>query len=260
MIVNHPSGGKNIQSVTRALAILELLATYRHGERLTSISQELGLNKSTTHSLISTLENLGYVQQDQETAKYSLGLKLFELGQVVHANMDLRNIAMPFLQELALKFGETVHLAILSKGEVVYIDKVDAFRSIRIGSQIGGRNPAHCTGVGKVLLAGFTDKELTDIIGNVKLEKFTANTIVSKEELHKHLEKVKLDGFAVDQEEIEEGLSCIAAPIKNHRGKVIAGISVSGPTSRMHAEMLGELKNDVMGKALQISRRLGYKG
>ena len=250
---------KNIQSVTRALAILEFLATCRNGERLTAISQELGLNKSTTHSLIITLEDTGYVQQDQTTAKYSLGLKLFELGQVVHANMDLRNIAIPFLQELAVKFCETVHLAILSKGEVVYIDKVDTSRSIRIGSQIGGRNPAYCTGVGKVLLSGLTDKELADTLGTVKLEKFTANTIVSKEVLYKHLEKVKQDGFALDQEEIEEGLSCIAAPIKNHRGKVIAGISVSGPSSRMRSEILGELKDDVMDKALQISRRLGYK-
>ena len=227
---------------------------------MTTISQGLGLNKSTTHSLISTLEQMGYVQQDQETAKYSLGLKLFELGQVVHANMDLRNIAMPFLRELALKFGETVHLAILSKGEVVYIDKVDTSRSIRIGSQIGGRNAAYCTGVGKVLLAGLSDNELADILKFMKLEKFTANTIVDKEILRKLLVQVRNNGFAVDQGEIEDGLSCTAAPIKNHRGKVIAGISVSGPTSRMQTENSNELTKEVMETALQISRRLGYKG
>ena len=227
---------------------------------MTTISQGLGLNKSTTHSLISTLEQMGYVQQDQETAKYSLGLKLFELGQVVHANMDLRNIAMPFLRELALKFGETVHLAILSKSEVVYIDKVDTSRSIRIGSQIGGRNAAYCTGVGKVLLAGLSDNELTDILKSMKLEKLTANTIVDKEILRKLLVQVRNNGFAVDQGEIEDGLSCTAAPIKNHRGKVMAGISVSGPTSRMQTENSNELTKEVMETALQISRRLGYKG
>ena len=251
---------KKIQSVSRALAILEFLAAYRNGEKLTVISHELGLHKSTTHSLISTLESAGYVQQDQTTAKYSLGLKLFELGQVVHDNMDLRNIAMPFLEELAKEFSETVHLAVLSKGEVVYIDKVDTSRSIRIGSQIGGRNAAYCTGVGKVLLAGLSDNELTDILRFMKLEKFTANTIVDKEILRKLLVQVRNNGFAVDQGEIEDGLSCTAAPIKNHRGKVIAGISVSGPTSRMQTENSNELTKEVMETALQISRRLGYKG
>lgn len=252
--------GKNIQSVSRAVAIMEFLAKCRNGEKLTIISQELGLNKSTTHSLITTLERMGYVQQDQETAKYSLGLKLFELGQVVHANMDLRNIAMPFLRELALKFSETVHLAILSKDEVVYIDKVDTSRSIRIGSQIGGRNAAYCTGVGKVLLAGLSDKELNETLVNMKFEKLTSNTIVSKEELLKHLVNVRQTGFAMDQEEIEVGLTCVAAPIKNHRGKVIAGISVSGPSNRMQAEIFDLMTKDVMDTAVLISRRLGYKG
>ena len=249
---------KKIQSVSRALAILEFLAAYRNGEKLTVISHELGLHKSTTHSLISTLESAGYVQQDQTTAKYSLGLKLFELGQVVHDNMDLRNIAMPFLEELAKEFSETVHLAVLSKGEVVYIDKVDTSHSIRIGSQIGGRNPAYCTGVGKVLLAGLEDKELADTLKNMKLEKFTAHTIVEKDLLRKHLKKVRQDGYAIDQEEIEDGLCCIAAPIKNHSGQVIAGISVSGPSSRMRTHIDGELKNNLIDKAIQISRRLGF--
>ena len=122
-----------------------------------------------------------------------------------------------------------------------------------------GFKPEFCLQATKLCRLGSTDKELADTLGNVKLEKVTANTIVSKEVLYKHLEKVKQDGFALDQEEIEEGLSCIAAPIKNHRGKVIAGISVSGPSSRMRSEILGELKDDVMDKALQISRRLGYK-
>ena len=253
-------GGKNIQSVSRAIAIMEYLSKCRKGEKLTQISQDLGLNKSTTHSLITTLERMGYVEQDQETSKYSLGLKLFELGQVVHANMDLRNIAMPFLRELAQKFGETVHLAILSKDEVVYIDKVDTLRSIRIGSQIGGRNAAYCTGVGKVLLAGLTDKELGSLLVHMKLEKLTSNTIVDKEELLKHLVSIRKNGFAMDQEEIEVGLTCVAAPIKNHRGKVIASISVSGPSSRMQVDVFDLMTKDVMDTAVQISRRLGYKG
>ncbi len=259
MNISTDSSGRNIQSVSRALMIMELLSKCHNGEKLTVISQKLDLNKSTTHSLISTLEHMGYVQQDQETARYSLGLKLFELGQVVHANMDLRNIAMPFLRELALKFSETVHLAILSKDEIVYIDKVDTSRSIRIGSQIGGRNAAYCTGVGKVLLAGLSDKELSDTLATVKFEKLTANTIADKEELLKHLVNIRNNGFAMDQEEIEVGLTCVAAPIKNHRGKVIAGISVSGPSSRMQADVFDLMTKDVMDTALQISRRLGYK-
>jgi len=194
-------GIRMIQSVVRATSIMEYIAANSDCETLSNISRGIGLSKTTTYSLIRTLEQLGYVHQDQNTGKYSLGLKLFELGQVVHSRMDLRTIARPFLYELARKYEETVHLAVLSKGEVVYIDKVDGSRSIRIASQIGGRNPSYCTGVGKVLLADLSTAEIDKVISARKLESFTANTITDPRRLKEHLVKVKADGYALDKEE-----------------------------------------------------------
>lgn len=257
--MSEETKGRAIQSVVRAASIMEHLSGHKGGDGLSNISRELGLSKSTIHSLITTLEKLGYVQQDQVNGKYALGLKLFELGQVVHANMDLRTIAMPHLYSLAAKYQETGHLAVLSKGEVVYIDKVDSPRSIRIISQVGGRNPAHCTGVGKVLLAGLPEEEQARMIGDRKLGRFTANTITDPDKLKLHLEQVRQNGYAQDQEEIEIGLSCVAAPIKNHRGAAIAAISVSGPSSRIANGSIDDLIVDVIDTARLISGQLGYK-
>lgn len=257
--MSEGSKGKTIQSVVRAASIMEHLAGHKGGDGLSNISRELGLNKSTIHSLVTTLEKLGYVQQDQVSGKYALGLKLFELGQIVHANMDLRTIAMPHLHSLARKYQETAHLAVLSEGEVVYIDKVDSPRSIRIISQVGGRNPAHCTGVGKVLLAGLPEEERARMVGDKKLRRFTANTITDPDKLKLHLDQVRLKGFAQDQEEIEIGLSCVAAPIKNHRGAVIAAISVSGPSGRIANDNISNMTDDVIDTARLISEQLGYK-
>lgn len=257
--MSEQTKGKIIQSLGRAASIMEHLAGCKAGDGLSNISREIGLSKSTIHSLITTLEKLGYVQQDQVSGKYALGLKLFELGQVVHANMDLRTIAMPHLHSLAQKYQETAHLAVLSKGEVVYIDKVDSPRSMRIISQVGGRNPAHCTGVGKVLLAGLSAEERDRMIGDAKLRRFTTNTIIDANKLKLHLEQVQLNGYAQDEEEIEIGLRCVAAPLKNHRGAVIAAISVSGPSSRIDNGSINELIVDVVDTARLISGHLGYK-
>jgi DNA-binding IclR family transcriptional regulator len=251
--------GRVIQSLARAINIMEYLATFKDGEGLSNISRGIGLSKSTTHSLITTLEKLGYVQQDQVSGRYSLGLKLFELGQVVHANMDLRSIALPNLLSLVQKYQETVHLSVLSKGEVVYIDKVDSPRSISIISQVGGRNPAHCTGVGKVLLAGLSEQELNWVLREKKLQPYTANTITDLATLKQCLNQVKVDGSAMDREELEIGLICIAAPVKNHQGAAIAAISLSGPSGRIDGN-IQELTREVINTAMLISTRLGFKG
>jgi len=247
-----------IQSVTRALSILEFISA-NHMASLSSISKGVGLSKSTAHGLVATLEAMGYVQQDQETGKYSLGLKLFELGQAVLAKMDLRAIAMPHLVDLARRYKETAHLAIISGDEVVYIDKVDSPRSMRIASQVGGRNPAYCTGVGKILLAGLPDEELHKLLAKMKFKRFTPNTITDVTTLKAHLVKVRRDGFATDNEEFEVGLSCYAAPIKNHLGKVIAAISLSGPTIRLADGDQGQIVADVVNVAGMISAQLGFK-
>ena len=256
---NNSLPKKQIQSLARAIQIMECIAKNHNSVSLTQISQELGLSKSTVHGLISTLEDFNYVYQDQVTGLYQLGLKLFEMGQVVYSSMNLRTIAYPVLVELSQRYEETIHLALLSGSEVVYIEKVDSSRSVRIISQIGGRNPTYCTGVGKVLLAGLKENEVETIIKATGMKKYTPNTIDNLEQLKLCLTEVSQKGYAYDLEEIEIGLRCVAAPIKNHQGTTIAAISLSGPANRVSDEMLALLSRDVVNAARKISAKLGYK-
>lgn len=219
----------------------------------------MSLNKSTVHGLLVTMEQMGYVQQSTDSGKYSLGLKLFQLGMAVYNSMDLRTIALPHLHTLAEKYKETAHLAVLSEGEVVYIEKVDSPRSIRIVSRIGGRNPAHCTGVGKVLLAALPEAVLDRFLAKSNLRRYTDNTITTPLELKKHLQQIRDKGVAFDLEEFERGLRCVAAPIRDHRGTVIAAISVSGPADRLATDRLDKIADDVVETANTISRALGLE-
>lgn len=248
-----------IQSVARALEILEFVAGCRGGTGLTAISKGAGLSKSTTHGLIATLEQWDYIRQNPQTGEYSLGLKLFELGQAYSANIDLRQIALPHLQELSETYQETIHIAVLSGEDVVYIEKVDGPLSIGIRSNIGGRNPAYCTGVGKVLLSGLPDEKLTSLYGDKPLKKYTVNTVCDLSDLKKQISNIRKCGFGVDMEEIELGLRCVAAPVKDSSGVVIAAISISGPANRLSDDKLADLAAKVSQAAGQISARLGYK-
>lgn len=254
------SGKKEIQSVARAIQIINYIAKNRNSASLTQISRGLSLSKSTIHGLISTLEKYDYVFQDQTTGLYQLGLKLFEMGQVVHDSMDLRAIAYPIIAALSEKYQETVHLAVLSGAEVVYIEKVDSSRSVRIISQIGGRNPTYCTGVGKVLLSTLPDTEVEGLIAQTGMKKMTPYTIDTMDKLKEDLADIRRKGYAYDLEEIELGLRCVAAPVKNHRGTIVAAISLAGPTGRMPGERMAELTKDVVGAGHEISAKLGYRG
>ncbi len=249
--------GLTIQSVERALAILEEFSVREKELGVTEIAKRVGLNKSTCFNLINTLLQKGYLEQNPDNGKYRLSLKIFQLGKIYEAGLELREIAKPFLQELVDKTGETVHLVIRDRREAVYIEKVEGPSAIKIISQIGTRVNLHCTGVGKVLLA-FLPSEYIERLTQHPLKKFTENTITDKEKLLAHLREIKEKGYSIDDEEIEVGLRCVAAPIFDHRKEVIAAISVSGPTSRMTYEKINELTEIVKETAFNISVRLGY--
>ncbi len=248
---------RHIQSVFRALKIMECVAENHNLISLTEISHKMGLSKSTVHGLIATMEKYGYLHQDTVTGKYSLGLKTFELGQAYASSLDLREIALPDLRKLSALYQETAHLALLSGDEVVYIDKVDGSRSIGIRSRIGGRNPAYCTGVGKVLLSGLSDNKIAEMYAGKQFQKFTPNTVSDLPALLQQVQKIRVAGYAFDMEEIEPDLQCVAAPIKDSQGKIIAAISLSGPANRLRN--LDEIKEAVMATAMQISAYLGYR-
>ena len=250
---------RHIQSVFRALKIMEYIATHENFISLTEISKGMELSKSTTFGLIATLEQYGYMQQDPLTGKYGLGLKTFELGQAYISRLDLREIALPEIKKLALQYQETVHLAVLFGEDVVYIDKVDGSRSIGIRSRIGGRNPAYCTGVGKVLLSGLSSQKIEQTYAGKTLQKYTNNTTTDLAELINQTQQVYKTGYALDMEEFELGLRCIAAPIKDNKGIVIAAISLSGPANRLLDTNINTIAIAVAAAAMQISMRLGYK-
>jgi DNA-binding IclR family transcriptional regulator len=252
-----------VQAIERGCKILDALSKGKQRYSIQDLSSELNLPKPTIHRILSTLRHFGFVAQDEVSKEYHLGFRLVELGHTVLGQIDLRKVAEPFLTKLADHVEETVHLVILDQGEIVYLDKVEKVsdpRSLRMVSRIGMRNYAHCCAVGKVLLASLADAERAEIVAQKGLPQLTKNTMVNLSKLNKHLADVRAQGYAVDDEENEEGIRCVAAPIRNDRGSVIAAISISGPTVRMTEKRIRiELKAKVMKTALEISKMLGYK-
>lgn len=245
-------------SIARAVRILNVFTGQRSEIGLSEISREAGLHKSTVHRLLASLERAGFVEQSSENGKYRLGLKLFELGSLVMHRINLREEARPHLQALARKTKETVHLAALADGEIIYFEKIEGQSNLTIPSAIGRKIPAHCTGLGKVLLAHLPEEELEAIVRQKGLKRFTANTITSLGEFKKHLEGVRTKGYAIDNEECELGLKCVAAPVRNHTGSVVAAISIAGPSGRLRSAAIPRLSKLVMETAARISRQLGY--
>jgi len=243
----------HIQSVGKALMILDLLGANHKEMSLGEITKKLGFSKPTAHSLLSTLRTFGYVKHFSSDGSYWLGVRLFELGSCVLDGWDFRKAAIPFIEELMQELQETVQLAVLDGGEVLYVEKRESHQSLRVVSDIGKRLPVHCTGLGKCLLAFSSPGEIQKIILVKGLPRYTSNTITDPDLLNKELEKIKSQGYAIDNEEIMEGLRCVAAPIMNIKGEVVAAISISGPVGRLKDEQIEFAKRHVVETAQQIS-------
>ncbi len=252
-----------VQTVERTSHILEILGQSPQGISIRELSERVKLPKGTTHRLLSSLAYFGYARQDPKTKNYFLGLKLVELGNILLSQLDLRKEAEPFLRDLAERTKETVHMVILDRGEIVYIDKVELNHNpsgLKMASRIGLRNPAHSCAVGKVLLAHLSEDELDNLIKEKGLPRRTENTITDPNKLKEHLRLVRTQGYAVDDEENERGIRCVAAPIYNETGKPVAALSISGPAFRITKKVVQEtLKKEVMETASRISERLGYR-
>jgi len=252
-----------VQTIERASSILDILGQSSQGISIRELSAKLKLPKGTSHRLLSSLSYFGYVRQDPKTKDYFLGLKLMELGQLILSQLDLRKEAEPFLRDLAERTQETVHLVFLDRNEIVYIDKVETDQNLsglRMASKIGLRNPAHSCAVGKVLLSHFSEEELNQFIKEKGLQKRTENTLTDPVRLKEHLKSVQRQGYAIDDEENEKGIRCVAAPIYNEAGRAVAAISISGPAFRVTKKMIQEsLKKEVMETALKVSQRLGFR-
>lgn len=252
-----------VQTIERASQILDILGQSPQGISIRELSTKVNLPKGTIHRLLSSLLHFGYVRQDPKTRNYFLGFKLVELGNLLLGQLDLRKEAEPFLRDLAQGTNETVHMVVMDRDEVVYIEKVEFEQNpggLRMASRVGLRNPIHSCAVGKVLLGDFSDEALDHFLKGKNLLRRTENTMTDPVQLREHLKLVRKQGFAIDDEENERGIRCIAAPICNEVGRVVAAISISGPAFRVTKKVIQEsLKKEVMETAFKISQRLGFR-
>jgi len=255
---NSNKGRKLIGSVQRALNILDLFTNQHPELGTTEIANALGLPKSTAAGLIATLEANGYLVQNPDNRKYALGFKLLERGRLLLDQLDLRQVALPHLEGLRDWCNEAVNMGILDGGYVVYIERMMGTNRLGIRSEVGKRELAHSTALGKAILALSTQGEAETYLAEYELKPVTPNTITAPDQFLLDLERTQERGFAVDDEENEVGGRCVAAPVFDHRGRVLAAVSISVPVPRFPASDVPRMGAKVREVALAISRQLGY--
>ncbi|MBE3577921.1 MAG: IclR family transcriptional regulator [Limnochordales bacterium] len=249
-----------VKSLQKAIQVLKCFTSSHPELRVTEISRMLALNKSTVYNILATLEAEGLVEQDRESGKYRLGLELLRLANIVREGLGLRKVALPAMEKAKELFQETVHLAIEQDGYVVYLESVQPLDRSVARLATGKRAYMHCTGVGKAILAYLPDERVDEILARHGMARYTPNTITSPEALKAELAATRRRGYAIDNMEHEWGIRCIAVPIRDETGRVVASISVSGPSERLPLEELGEMAQPLIALGLDVSRRLGWSG
>lgn len=257
-IVSSDSGNGGVQSVDRALHALEILA--REGEAgVTELAAAIGVHKSTASRLLGSLEERELVEQVHERGKYRLGFGILRLANAVSGRLDVSNQGREICENMAAEVGETVNIAVLRSHYAVNVDQARGPSAIGTQNWVGALTPLHATSSGKVLLAYMAPELRRGLLKNAGLTPFTDNTVTSIDELDEALEHVHRDGYAVSLEELELGLNAVAAPIRDHRGTVIAALSVSGPVYRMTEQRAIELVPVTIAAADAVSVRMGYQ-
>jgi DNA-binding IclR family transcriptional regulator len=245
-----------LQGLDRVVAILDLLGASNDSLSLAEICQRMGLHKSTAHRALMALERTGMIERAPAN-RYRLGLKLYDMGSRAVEQIDLRSRVHPYLRKLALRVGETVHLGVLHKIRVVYIDKVEPInRRVCISSRTGTSNPVYSTSLGKSILAYLPAEEVVKTVAKIQFTGFTSKTLTSPEELLEALERVRRRGYAVDDEEMEIGTRCVGAPILDATGHPIAAVSISGSATRLAAHCVPAIAQHVIHCAKEIASAL----
>lgn len=248
-----------VKSVSRALDIIEMAAGSRGGLGVTEIANRMDINKSSVHRLLSTLIQYDYMEQDEQTGRYKLGYAFLGLSSKLLDSIDVREEARPFLKALEQETKEVIHLVVYDQGEVVYIEKLEGTEILRMHSKVGKRAPVHCTSAGKAILAHLPAEEAEAVIRRKGLPRHTEKTITELPVLLKELEQVREEGYALDLEENENGITCIGVPVFDHFGRASAGISISGATERMTPARIQGLKKRMLETGNALSARLGYR-
>jgi IclR family acetate operon transcriptional repressor len=252
------SGGDQVQSLVRALALLNRISEAADdGATLTELAQQVGLPASTAHRLLTTLEQERYAKFDHDGRLWSIGVQAFVTGCTFTKTRSLVGLARPHMRRLMEDSGETVNLAIEDEGEAVYLAQVECRQMMRAFARPGSRVPLHCSAVGKAILSAVSDKSLSKILHQRGMPRLTVKTITSPARLRSNLERARVVGYAVDDEEHAVGLRCISAPIFDETGGVAAAVSASGPLARIVDERVAQLSAMVLETARAISAEMG---
>ncbi len=248
-----------IQAVSHALDLLEQF----HGDidelGVTELSKRLKLHKNNVFRLLATLESRGYIEQNRATENYRLGLKALELGQTFIKQMGLLRQARPILERMVEECNETAYVSIFKENHIVYLDVVETSLTVRVVSRVGSRLPAYCTAAGKAHLAFMSDEELESTLSEQNLVQHTPTTLADADKLKADLEQVRINGYAVDNEELDPGVRCIAAPIRDYTRRIVGAVSISGPNMRLDDKRLEEELIPIILRAGEdLSTRLGF--
>jgi len=245
-----------LQTADRALHILELLA--EEGMTATEIQKKLNLNKSTVHRLLMTLLNREFVERNEATGIYQIGLKMVEISSIRLNHVELKTEAVPYLHQLANKVNQSVQLAIFDEGEAVFIEKVEKYKSFHMYCQIGKRIPIYCSAVGKTLMLDRPDGEIIEILKQTELVPFTPNTKVSIKEVMEDVHRGRIEGYTRDEAEHEENVYCVSMPVYDYRSKIVAAVSITGFSDQVYEDEGKPVRDELAQTCMEISKRLGY--
>jgi DNA-binding IclR family transcriptional regulator len=249
---------KNINSVIKALRILECFSREVKELKLSEIAKILKMPKSTVSNLIYTLEKMGYIEQKIQSGKFSIGAKNFIIGKIYEYHLDIVEVAKPFMEALRNKFNENVNLSIPVGNEAICVEKIDGYNEMGMKSQVGKKLPLHCTASGKLFLYALSPEKLDETLQTIDLYKYTDFTISDADTLRKEINANKDNGYSIAIEESEIGLTSIAAPIYDHSGKITAALSIAAPSARLTDDVRQQVIQELITMAKQISVKLGY--
>jgi DNA-binding IclR family transcriptional regulator len=256
---NHKEDRQGVQVIRRGLRILDRLAESKGGLGIIKLAEMSELPPSTVHRVLQTFLEEGYIAQD-ESKRYTLGLKILSLARGFLNNLDLRRVAEPYLRELRDRTGETAHLVVRDGDAVLCLENVESSSNMRVTLPVGGHNPLYCTAVGKVFLVDFTDQELSSFLAKAPVKEYTAKTLTSLAGLKKEVARVRRQGYAVDDEEYEVGVRCIGAAVKDFDKKTIAGVGISGPAARIGDRKISVFGGHVVAAARGLSSAISGEG
>lgn len=256
--VNKSRRTAPLQSVERVCDLLEAFTLDAPERSTVELARAVGLPKGTVYRFVSTLVQRGYLEQDPDSRRYRLGVRVLDLSRVLLQQLDIRKRALPYMEQLSRVTNENVNLAIRAGTELVYLERIEGRQFLNLNLRVGSRLPLHCTSMGKVLLAFLPQPEQEEILKQIELTSFTPNTITELPALRAELERVAGQGYAISNEELATGLITAAAPIHDYTGRLVAALNVSGPSSRMTPEKLqGVVVPALLQSAREISRALG---